>query len=67
MLVFLQGIFVKEVNPESAIREKLWPGDKILAFDDVDYSTVDPVQAYEDARRKIGSIKTVTVSRHHAL
>lgn len=55
---------MEDVNPESTIYEKLCKGDKILAFDDADYSAMDPVEAYQDACHRIDNIKTVTVSRN---
>lgn len=42
-------------------------GDKILAFDDIDYTAVNPVEAYHDACQRIGNSKTVTVSRKHKM
>ncbi|KAJ8923742.1 hypothetical protein NQ315_010323 [Exocentrus adspersus] len=61
------GIFVEDINPESQAFEKLRKGDKILAFDDTDYSTADPIQAYRDACLRLGSIRTITVSRCQAM
>jgi hypothetical protein len=46
--------------------QKLYPGDKILSFDDVDFTVVDSHAAYEYAYQKIGSVKVVTVSRKQA-
>lgn len=40
-------------------------GDKILAFDDIDYTDVDPMEAYHDACQRISAIKSITVSRKH--
>lgn len=42
-------------------------GDKILAFDDIDYTDVDPVDAYHDACQRVCNIKTITVSRRHKI
>ncbi|KAF7287397.1 hypothetical protein GWI33_001376 [Rhynchophorus ferrugineus] len=57
------GIFIEEVNIQGAMHQKLFPDDKILAFDDTDYTTIDPIVAYQDATRKIGSVKMVIISR----
>lgn len=57
------GIFVEEVNAQGLIFQKLYPGDKILAFDDTDYTTIDSLAAYQDATRRIGNVRIVTVSR----
>ncbi|KAL1493474.1 hypothetical protein ABEB36_011519 [Hypothenemus hampei] len=58
-----QGIFVEEVNTQGALNQKLYVGDKILAFDDIDYTGIDSLAAYQDATRKIGNVRVVTVSR----
>lgn len=45
------------------MHQKLFPDDKILAFDDTDYTTIDPLAAYQDATCKIGNVKMVIISR----
>ncbi|KAJ8980694.1 hypothetical protein NQ317_010597 [Molorchus minor] len=57
------GLFVDDVDPRSVIYEKIFVADKILAFDDVDYSFVDPLDAYRDACHRLENVKTITVSR----
>ncbi|KAH1029950.1 leucine-rich repeat-containing protein 1 isoform X2 [Dendroctonus ponderosae] len=59
------GIFVEEVNTQGALFQKLYPGDKVLAFDTTDYTGIDSLAAYQDATRKIGNVRIVTVSRRH--
>ncbi|KAJ8926903.1 hypothetical protein NQ314_020755 [Rhamnusium bicolor] len=61
------GIFIDEINSQSPVFERLFVGDKILAFDDIDYSVVDPMEAYRDACQRIGNIKTITVSRRQTM
>lgn len=63
--VYFQGIFIDEVDLDRQISQKLMAGDKILAFDDIDYTTMDPKEAYHDACERINIIKTVTISRRH--
>ncbi|RZC36162.1 lap1, partial [Asbolus verrucosus] len=57
------GIYVDQVHPAGVAYQKLLPGDKILSFDDVDYTVMESHAAYEHAYQKIGSVKVVTVSR----
>lgn len=55
------------MNPDSDIGEKLMAGDKVLAFDDIDYTVENPMEAFQDACQRMGNIKTVTVSRRHKM
>ncbi|KAJ3640125.1 hypothetical protein Zmor_003441 [Zophobas morio] len=57
------GIYVDQVHPAGVAYQKLIPGDKILSFDDVDFTVMDSHAAYEIAYQKIGQVKVVTVSR----
>ncbi|EFA10854.1 protein lap1 [Tribolium castaneum] len=57
------GVYVDEVHPAGVAYQKLFPGDKILSFDDVDFTVMDSQSAYEYAYQKIGTVKVVTVSR----
>ncbi|CAG9759700.1 unnamed protein product [Ceutorhynchus assimilis] len=59
------GIFVEEVSPQGALYAKLYPGDKILAFDETDYTLIDSLASYQDATRRIGNVRVVTISRRH--
>ncbi|XP_050313651.1 protein lap1 [Anthonomus grandis grandis] len=59
------GIFVEEVNTQGSLFQKLFPGDKILGFDETDYTIIDSLAAYQDATRRIGNVRVVTVSRRH--
>ena len=52
-----------QVHPAGVAYQKLIPGDKILSFDDVDFTVMDSHAAYEIAYQKIGQVKVVTVSR----
>ncbi|XP_066157945.1 leucine-rich repeat-containing protein 1 isoform X1 [Euwallacea fornicatus] len=61
------GIFIEEVSSQGALFQRLRPGDKILAFDDTDYTGIDSLAAYQDATRKIGNVRIVTVSRRHVV
>ncbi|CAH1153663.1 unnamed protein product [Phaedon cochleariae] len=47
------GIFVDNVDPQSEVSQKLFPGDKILAFDEIDYAIVEPMVAYQDACQRL--------------
>ncbi|KAJ8941872.1 hypothetical protein NQ318_001725, partial [Aromia moschata] len=61
------GVFIEEVDPQSALYDRLFVGDKVLAFDDIDYSFVDPLEAYQDACQRLDNIKTITVSRRQTI
>nr|XP_023017878.1 leucine-rich repeat-containing protein 1 [Leptinotarsa decemlineata] len=61
------GIFVKDVDPESEISQKLFVGDKILAFDEIDYTVVEPIMAYQDACQRLGGLKVITISRNQCM
>lgn len=52
-----------QVHPAGVAYQKLFAGDKILSFDGIDYTVMEPQVAYDHAYEKISSVKVVTVSR----
>lgn len=62
-MLFFQGIYVDKVHPAGVAYQKLFPGDKILRFDEVDLTVMEAHIAYQLAYEKIDSVKVVTVSR----
>lgn len=64
---FFQSILVCFVNINGAAYQKLCVDDKILSFDDTDYSLMDVNEAYHNACNRIGTVKNITVSRKQTL
>lgn len=52
-----------KVHPAGVAYQKLFPGDKILRFDEIDLTVMEAHTAYELAYGKIDSVKVITVSR----
>nr|CAI5833510.1 unnamed protein product [Callosobruchus analis] len=63
IIVQNDGIFVKDVYPHTELCDKLQPGDKILTFDEIDYSVANPLDAYHDACKRMTTVRMMTVSR----
>ncbi|XP_057655755.1 leucine-rich repeat-containing protein 1 isoform X1 [Diorhabda carinulata] len=61
------GLFIDYVDPQSEVFQKVCIGDKILAIDEIDYTIMEPVIAYQDACQRMSNLKTVTVSRNPPL
>ncbi|XP_028138950.1 leucine-rich repeat-containing protein 1 [Diabrotica virgifera virgifera] len=61
------GLFIDHVNPQSQVFQKICVGDKILAIDEIDYTIIEPVIAYQDACQRLNNLKIITVSRNPLL
>lgn len=55
------------VNNQSDIAQNVFVGDKLLAFDEVDYSVMNPMDAYRDACQKLNSVRVITISRRQPM
>lgn len=57
------GVYIDFVRATGSAFNKLQVGDKILGYDDIDISALDPDSAYQQALKVINNARIVTVSR----